>query len=391
MQSHQSTGQLMDDLPACIEADRMKSSLPSVNGSKKVSDFNVAAHGLRGLAAVMVLFAHILGGTAKHIYADVPAYVEGIKAPWYLGTFGVELFFVISGFVIFPSTLRYLPREFALRRFFRLYPLFFALSLIFIALNAGTNAYPKINSVETVVAGLLFLNLFTGTEQLTPNAWSLTYEVMFYILVYSIVYFVVHKRNMAAAIVMVLIATLFLVAFPIAVYFLMGVGIRLASRSEWAPRISPRFLEIAFLLLMLLFASQGHFEYRWEDFRHPAVIPIMLSTGFYFFFAVMPGSLTARALDNRLMRYLGTVSYSLYLVHPYTYFLARWAFDRYGLFTSDVAASIALFTCIVVLLTMPLTHVVHISLELWPYQRFFRQRIYRRRGAEPSLRETAAS
>ncbi|MFZ2982035.1 MAG: hypothetical protein WA085_13465, partial [Sphingobium sp.] len=101
--------------------------------------------------------------------------------------------------------------------------------------------------------------------------------------------------------------------------------------------------------------------------------------------------LTARALDNRLMRYLGTVSYSLYLVHPYTYFLARWAFDRYGLFTSDVAASIALFTCIVVLLTMPLTHVVHISLELWPYQRFFRQRIYRRRGAEPSLRETAAS
>lgn len=391
MQGHQSTGQLIDDLPARIEADRRTPASSSVAGSKKAGGFNAAAHGLRGLAAVMVLFAHILGGTAKHIYADVPAYVEGIKAPWYLGTFGVELFFVISGFVIFPSTLRYLPQEFALRRFLRLYPLFFVLSLIFIVLNAGTNAYPKINSVETVVAGLLFLNLFTGTEQLTPNAWSLTYEVMFYLLVYGIVYFTVHKRNMAAAVIMALIAALFLAAFPIAVYFLMGVAIRLASRSEWSARISPRFLEVSFLLLTLLFASQGHFEYRWADFRHPTVIPIILSTGFYFYFAVMPGSLTGRALDNRLMRYLGTVSYSLYLVHPYTYFLARWAFDRYGLFTSDVGASIALFSGVVVLLTMPLTHLIHVSLELWPYQHFFRQRIYRRPGAEPAVRETAAS
>ncbi|MDX3909586.1 MAG: acyltransferase [Sphingobium sp.] len=349
---------------------------------KKVREggFNAAAHGLRGLAAMMVLIAHILGGTAKHIYADHPAYVEAVKAPWYLGTFGVELFFVISGFVILPSAMRYAPREFALRRFLRLYPLFFVLSLLFVALNAATNAYPAINTVIALLAGFFFLNLFVGTEQLTPNAWSLTYEVMFYILMYGIVHFAVRRRHWFGG-VAVLAGLAFLIAFPIAIYFVMGAAIRLASRHEWQVPVNRRLIEAASLILMIGFASQGHFEYLWSDFANPVVVPIIIFTGIYFYFAVMPGSLTAAALDNPVMRYLGTVSYSLYLVHPYTYFLARQVFDRMGLFTDSVGLSIAIFSCVVVAITIPLTHLVHVSLELWPYQHFFRQRIYREKTA----------
>lgn len=348
------------------------------------NDFNVAAHGLRGLAAVMVLFAHILGGTAEHIYGHDEAYVQAVKAPWYLGTFGVELFFVISGFVILPSALRYAPHEFALRRLLRLYPLFFVLSVIFVALNAATHAYPKLDTVEAVVSGFLFINLFTGTEQLTPNAWSLTYEVMFYILMCGTVHFCLRERSRVGAILMIVASTAFLIAFPIAIYFLMGCAIWLMTRRAWSVPLNPRLLEGATLCLTILFAAQGHFEYRWSDFQNPVVVPIILSTGCYFYFAVQPRSLTAAALDNPLMRYLGTVSYSLYLVHPYTYYLTRWLFSKFGLFTENIAASITLFAAVVVLLTLPLTHLVHVGLELWPYQRFFRQKIYRdkaRRGA----------
>lgn len=352
---------------------------PSRGGARKAGarEFNAAAHGLRGLAAMMVLVAHILGGTAKHIYADNLAYVEAVKAPWYLGTFGVELFFVISGFVILPSAMRYAPREFALRRFLRLYPLFFVLSLLFVALNAVTNAYPTINTVESIVSGLLFLNLFTGTEQLTPNAWSLTYEVMFYILMFAIVHFAVQRRQLWQGGLAVAAGLAFLIAFPIAIYFVLGALIRLVSQREWRAPVPARLLEAISLILMIGFASQGHFEYLWSDFRNPVVVPIIVATACYFYFAVLPGSLTAVALDNRAMRYLGTVSYSLYLVHPYTYFLARWAFDRLGLFTDSVAPSIALFGSVVIALTLPVTHLIHVTLELGPYQRVFRQGVYR--------------
>lgn len=212
---------------------------------------------------------------------------------------------------------------------------------------------------------------------MTPNAWSLTYEVMFYILMFAIVHFAVRRRRLWQGSAAVAAGLAFLIAFPIAIFFVLGALIRLASQHERQASTHPRIFEMGSLILMLGFASQGHFEYRWSDFGNPVVVPIIVSTACYFYFAVLPGSLTAMALDNRVMRYLGTVSYSLYLVHPYVYFLVRWAFDRLGLFTDSVGVSIALFGGVVVLLTLPITHLIHVTLELGPYQRVFRQRVYR--------------
>src|SRR3546814_6945714 len=87
-----------------------------------------------------------------------------------------------SELVILPSVLRYSTGQFALRRFLRLYPLFLTLPLLFVLLNAVTNAYPDLNNWPTILAGVTFTNLFWHTEQLTPNAWSLTFEVIFYSL-----------------------------------------------------------------------------------------------------------------------------------------------------------------------------------------------------------------
>src|SRR3546814_8269299 len=80
------------------------------------------------------------------------------------------------------------------------------------------------------------------------------------------------------------------------------------------------------------------------------------------------------------MAYQGTVSYSLYLVHPYTYYAMRMLFVAMGLFTNHIALSMLLFFLVTTPLTLLVTHVVHHLVELGPYQWFFRQRIYRFRG-----------
>lgn len=397
---YQSRGLGVEDGPAVLLADahgrpatqagiaqpdaaRTARASDGVRSTEAVPGLNVAVHGLRGVGSMMVLLAHIAGGTARHVYPHDAAYVRLIAHPWNFGTFGVEIFFVISGFVILPSAMRYSAREFAGRRFLRLYPLFFVLSVLFVALNHMTNAYPGVNDGRSIIAGFLFLNLFTGTEQLTPNAWSLSFEVAFYVLTALTVNAAVRRHGIVGACLAVLLAAAFLLAFPIAVYFLIGIALRLAGREARSAGAITRAIEAASFASLVWFASRAHFDYTsWTQFRGATVPMILASITTYFSMALMRRSLTATLLGGRVFAYLGEVSYSLYLVHPFVYFACRALFVHQHWFTDDVALSLLCFAAVVVAGSLLATHYVHRWLELWPYNAVFHQRIYHRRAGQ---------
>lgn len=367
---------------------------PSSNpgSQKRRSEFNIAAHGLRGIAAMMVFWGHLLGGTARHIYADDPAYGRSVEAMWHLGTAGVVLFFVISGFVIWPSVTRYSPGQFALRRFLRLYPLFFVLSLLFILLNLFTNSYPHLNDRGTIIAGLTFTNLFTGTEQLTPNAWSLSFEVIFYALTCAVVYFAIHRPHVAGLVLASIVSLIFLALYPIAAFFAGGIAVRLLHDRGISPPVwIARVLEVLALLCFGLYASMSWFAYAPADFANPIAVMILLSCIIYFHLAVPETSLTSLCLRSSNMLYVGTVSYSLYLVHPYTYYLCRLIFDRAGWFTHDQFLSMLLFFAVTTPITLAATHFIHKTVEMMPYRWVFRQKIYRAGGKEAAPENAADS
>lgn len=353
-------------------------SAPPGAATRDREPFNVALHGLRGVASLMVLWAHILGGTAEHVYSSLPGYVAFVVAPWNLGTYGVQLFFVISGFVILPSVLRYTPGEFAVRRFLRLYPLFLALTAAFVVLNAVTHDYPKLNDAGTVVAGLLFINLFTGTEQLTPNAWSLSFEVCFYVLACFVVEAAVRRRNEALTAVAVMVAVAFAAWFPITIYFALGIGIRLLhDRGHVLQEPTARRLEALTIPILIYTASRGHYKYDWADIGSATALATIAVTGCYVYLAAHRRSLTAAVLGNRALLYVGTISYSLYLVHPYVYLVLRKLFAGFGWFGPDPLLPMLVFGIVTTSAALVASHFAHIALERWPYQRFFHQGIYR--------------
>ncbi|WP_324827733.1 acyltransferase family protein [Qipengyuania zhejiangensis] len=341
-------------------------------------EFNAATHGLRGIASLMVFFAHLLGGTAEHIYAQNAFYVELVRGPWNVGVWGVELFFTISGFVILPSIQRYSLKDFAERRFLRLYPLFFVLSVLYVLLNALTNAYPGSNNVLTVVSGFLFTNLLTGTEQLTPNAWSLTYEVMFYALAALGFHFLIRKRSWVFGTIILVLAALFIIRYPVALFFVGGMAIRLAHDLDWRPTVrSIRACEIILLAIWIYLAANYRSSFDREFIDSPYAWALLFSTVLYFYFAIQPESLSTAISRSRAVAYLGTVSYSLYLIHPYTYFAVRGLFVRYDLFTDNWALSMGLFFLVTTPITFALTHAAHKLFEIAPYQWYFKERIYR--------------
>jgi peptidoglycan/LPS O-acetylase OafA/YrhL len=73
---------------------------------------------LRILAFSSVFAGHLFPG---YMSALLPSYLTVL---WAGGAFGVVLFFLISGYVVTLALFRETPRQFAIRRFFRIYPAF---------------------------------------------------------------------------------------------------------------------------------------------------------------------------------------------------------------------------------------------------------------------------
>ncbi|MCY2952688.1 MAG: acyltransferase [Planctomycetota bacterium] len=158
---------------------------------------------LRGLAALWVTLYHADGsfwrtsatlfdGKAADFFHTQPlahivsAFVFG------LGYFGVPLFFIISGFCIhLPLAGNSRPlnvRAFAIRRFFRLYPLYITITALCMALywiRDGWGHNPQL-TFGSVIGHLFFWHYFASPPDpgmgVSPVLWTLSLEVEFYIL-----------------------------------------------------------------------------------------------------------------------------------------------------------------------------------------------------------------
>lgn len=126
--------------------------------------------GLRGIAALGVVLFHYTGSTVRHD-PDFPFRLT-------IGMYGVQLFFVISGFVIYYTLERCASiRDFAFTRFSRLYPTYW------VALGLSAIA-TLIDSGDIWLAGYALnatmLQEFFGVSNVDMVFWSLTVELAFY-------------------------------------------------------------------------------------------------------------------------------------------------------------------------------------------------------------------
>ena len=147
---------------------------------------------LRGFAALCVVFDH--GSTLM---------LEPVRDFLYrwldLGEYGVFVFFLISGYII-PASLerKGSVRGFWTSRLFRLYPMYaVALALAALAYHTGhgTIRGAEHQPAQSVLAWLLMLpNLLTGPN--VPNVtWTLSYEMVFYLLLVALFSWGVHRRS----------------------------------------------------------------------------------------------------------------------------------------------------------------------------------------------------
>ncbi|OCX32515.1 hypothetical protein QU42_02965 [Bradyrhizobium sp. UASWS1016] len=130
---------------------------------------------LRGIAAMMVVFFHANGMTAE--------YFGSTWSP--LGAAGVDIFFVISGFIMWVTTgARRTPASFIQHRIVRVVPLYWCVTLaLFSSWVIFRNSTP-LPPLENLLKSLLFIpHISARTGQIEPlliAGWTLNFEMFFY-------------------------------------------------------------------------------------------------------------------------------------------------------------------------------------------------------------------
>jgi peptidoglycan/LPS O-acetylase OafA/YrhL len=337
--------------------------------------FNSAVHVMRALAALMVFSVHLGDSFNTYFFPNSDALNEAMPYVKRFGTFGVELFFVISGYVIMTSVAKYDLRQFLLRRFVRIYPLFAAFTIVFFVLNAFSKLHPESLSVRSLLLNLGFVDIYFGSPALSPNAWSLTFEANFYLMA-GICCFLLRKRRMLLLVAMAVISLAFLAHFPIAAYFLVGCLAYVAR--DLQPATVPRSVEfLVFAVWCVLAAMVDH------EAKSPANFALLVATAVLFFVTTTPTGTLTRLAAVKPLFLLGTISYSFYLTHPYAYFPLRVIFQKLSLGTWSIGAAGAIYFPTITIVAVGASYVVYRLLEAAPYRAAFGESIFRKPRLEP--------
>ena len=291
---------------------------------------------IRGVAACAVVARHLFfnDSMGPRLEQILPLPIQ-LLSIW--GAAGVYAFFVLSGFVIAHS-LRFnalTPAaigNFALRRQLRLDPPYWAvIALVMLSTLLAPQVLRNLG-IGGVLANFFYLQFIVGKPSLVNVAWTLCLEIQFYIVFVALLWLARNRSGerapfnaSPAAIALLLvsaIAALTLVHFRFYLayfvsywhYFALGVVIYWALRGALHARWAALYVALCGVSMVLSDWHGINRRFIWHSLSLTAML-VALATALLLWWAGTHGQL-ARWGDNRVLQYLGRISYSLYLIHP---------------------------------------------------------------------------
>ncbi|MFI6682437.1 acyltransferase family protein [Streptomyces sp. NPDC050485] len=283
-----------------------------------------ALDGLRLFAALMVVFYHYVALARPWGHSTGTIFPTAHKFAQY-GWLGVEVFFLISGFVICMSVWGRTAGEFAVSRISRLFPAYWVGILLTSLVIKMWPEFTSIRGWDSVITNLTMLQSGNGTPDVDPVYWTLFVELKFYLLMSVVVICGVTYRNClifcgiwtAAAALAPVMGTPLLTAFAMpqyAPFFIAGIAFYLMRRYR------PNAVLWAIVILQLLLA-QRYIDYRMASNLGKAVsdtLPTWPARLIIIAAFVVVGAIALGVFDKIQWKWLttaGALTYPLYLIH----------------------------------------------------------------------------
>lgn len=292
--------------------------------------------GLRGFAVALVFLVHYAS------FLDDRSDADWLGALHEVGNVGVDLFFVLSGFLIYKACIQK-PIDFRLyayRRVERIYPAFLAALGIYLALMflmPGSSKLPEGLGAQIgyVLANVFLLPGMLPIEPMMTVAWSLSYEAFYYLPVpFAIVFLRMRRWTPAQRLVFFLGLYTAMIAVELAGYggrfrlstFLGGmmlyeiISLIPAERRRTSILSDIAMLAVvcaAFTLYVLLAINPVAVRSSLNGAFPPVTRVVLVNIAFVLlvYRAVFTSGPAARAFSWTPLRWLGNMSYSFYLMH----------------------------------------------------------------------------
>ena len=263
---------------------------------------------LRGLAVSMVIIIHSSSSTLPGVEESA------LHELFEIGKYGVQIFFVISGYIICYSlfhsnySIKNLLPFFA-KRLVRINPPAYILIIGFLLIELFTYLVssnylilPDPFNLKLILANFLFLSNAFGTDLYIDTFWTLEIELQFYLLIGIMFPFLVNKSKVVRFIALGGIILFGFSAIPIALTGYVA----------------------CFLLGICYFLMQFHFINKWGLLVSCIVFAMLFlfhNQYFELFFSFLSLFFISlkKPIKSRLFQYLGRISYSLYIIHVFVF------------------------------------------------------------------------
>jgi exopolysaccharide production protein ExoZ len=291
------------------------------------ANWNIGIQILRGIAATLVVFHHSLEESLAVSPHLLPNGVIGF------GASGVDIFFVISGFIIYSVTYGQESRTqqsalgFLIKRFIRIFPLYWICLFVTLALWGSGVFYRNLPVDGNIFACSLFL--LPCDKLIVYVSWTLVYELYFYYLFAITLWFRNARASILATTLIIISGTAVgqilpegagkhFLTNPIALEFCFGLFISYFIHSPIFRGAWVRYLWLPGFVLIAVAAMLLENPHDRTNGPSNAIrclvwgVPAVLVT-LSFIKARFAG-----AVVNRILVPVGNASYSIYLTHPMT-------------------------------------------------------------------------
>ena len=262
---------------------------------------------LRAFAAINVVYFHTL--LASESYGKSVS-ILSIIGTW--GQNGVDIFFVLSGFVMIHTQIQNPKKihEFYFSRLNRIVPIYWLITLFIVLIYfLLPDIFRNLTlDIKKIISSLFFTShIVTGTFPIISVGWTLEWEMLFYFIFgLSLCLQDIKKRIFLIFLLMVLIYVLtkYLLIFE----FFLGILIAYIHNKVKLSHNTGLIIFIIGIILLLLSLNSYFYTIEIDRFFKWGIPSIL----------IIAGAVYCRQLDNSLLFYLGNASYSIYLINVIT-------------------------------------------------------------------------